>query len=112
MRTSRLTIPIYFFCFVGVCQVIFYFYLSVLGQSAPLSDVVVILGPAPLLYFLLPEIYPIYAISAAVVLAVSLLLWWLSFALSKAKRIVAVISFSVFWVLSGFYSLGVTFYAA
>lgn len=94
------------FCFGVACL-----YLSSISETQPVSELLAVTGPMPLLYlFTTMGWVPHYFVFTLVSILVTAVLWFFAFNWIGIKRYLASLAVPLFWVLSGLFSLGISYY--
>lgn|GEM_PF-5068538 len=97
--------------FLTACFCAAYLYLANLKDNEPVSELISITGPMPLVYILITlswnQLYFIFTVISVSAMAV---MWFLALRCSGIKKLAVGLVFVIFWVLSGLFSLAISYY--
>jgi len=97
--------------FLFVCFCVAFLYLSSLGDTQTVSEFIAVTGPMPLAYLLVNMGWvPLYFIVVLVSIVVSAVLWILTVNTAGIPRCIVGLGIPIVWVLSGLFSLGISYY--
>ena len=97
--------------FLCMCFCLAFLYLSNLGYSQPVSELMAITGPMPLVYLLTTMNWvPLYFVVILTSILVTAVLWLFAANCTGIPRYLAGLGVPIIWVVSGLFSLGISYY--